>query len=292
QWAVSGHLYRRRRNFKTKNYIVVRGIKLKHFTDKDLNIVEPTAITFGKFDALHLGHQATFAYLKEVAAEKNLKTLALTFNPHPTAFFSKKSTALLLDPLEKRKLFASFGFDYYVEYTFDEAFSQMPPQAFMEDVLKRQLKCQALVLSEDARFGKGGCGDFALAYNLGKEIGIDAYTLPNLMQDNGEKISSNRLRSLITEGDFTLIKKLSGRNYSLNGYIIKKENFDGNIEIMPHADKILPPAGCYNTITTIGEKQYSSTTLISNESKIVKTTIKNFQGNISEDFVVIDFDTN
>ena len=262
---------------------------MKHFTDKNLNIAEPTAVTFGKFDALHLGHRAIFAHLKEVAAQKNLKSLALTFNPHPTAFFSKKSTALLLDSLEKCKLFADIGFDYYVEYTFDEVFSQISPHAFMEDVLKRQLKCQALVLSEDARFGKGGEGDFALAYNFGKKIGIDAYTLPNLLQDNGEKISSNRLRSLIAGGDFTLIKKLSGRDYSLSGYIIKKENFDGNIEIMPHADKILPPAGCYDTITTIGEKEYSSTTLISNESEIVKTTIKNFQGNISEDFVVINF---
>ncbi|MCL2235809.1 MAG: hypothetical protein FWB98_05150 [Defluviitaleaceae bacterium] len=214
---------------------------MKQFTDENVKIDKPVAVTIGKFDGLHRGHMALIEELKKVAARKNLATAVLTFSPHPMAFFTKTHMPLLLDPYEKAELFAKVGIDYYIRYKFDEVFASTPPEEFVERVLVNQLNAKTLVVTADYRFGKGGNGTVELAKKVGEQAGLDVHVIENVENYKNKKISSNLLRQLVADRDFALFSQLCGRPFTISG------KADGQGVIAPHPDKILPPNGEYKT---------------------------------------------
>ncbi|MCL2350696.1 MAG: hypothetical protein FWC67_04365 [Defluviitaleaceae bacterium] len=253
-----------------------------HFTSENLNITTDTAVCIGKFDGVHRGHIALIDELKRVAQNRGLSTVALTFAPHPIAFFSGKHLPLILDPQEKIEIFNKMDIDYYVEYKFDHAFAQTTPEDFLHKIVAGQLRAKALVVAEGYRFGKGGAGDVSTIKEICKGLGIEVSVIGHVVHE-GHKISSDYLRKLITEKDFGLIKKMLGREFSITGRTIGQ-----TLNMRPHADKILPQVGEYTTTINIGGKIYESTTTVT-ESNILETRISDFDKNINEETIVINF---
>ncbi|MCL2575246.1 MAG: riboflavin biosynthesis protein RibF [Defluviitaleaceae bacterium] len=236
------------------------------FTDKNVDITAATAVSIGKFDGVHRGHIALLDELKHVASKKGLKTLVLTFSPHPMAFFTGKHFPTILEPAEKLEIIRNLGIDYYVEYTFDAKFAQTEPEAFLRNILHDKLKGQAMVIAQDYRFGKMGKGNADLARKVGDELGIAVSAIPHILHD-GHKIGSEYLRKLITEKNFTLISELCGRDFCVSGIVGsgaqngRKMGFP-TANIKPHPDKILPPNSVYATTTIIDKIAYKSITNI------------------------------
>ncbi|MCL2854163.1 MAG: hypothetical protein FWE21_00930 [Defluviitaleaceae bacterium] len=227
---------------------------MKQFTNENVNIHRPTAITIGKFDGLHRGHVTLIEEMKKMATLQGLATAILTFSPHPMAFFTKTHMPLILDPHEKAELFGQLGIDYYIQYKFDENFAHTTPRDFIEKILCTQLNAKMLVVSSDYRFGKGGAGDVDFARKAGKDMGLEVHVIQNLLNQQQQKISSNLLRGLIMDKEFKLVAQLCGRPFFISG------KTDENGIITPHPDKILPPDGVYevdihghgNTVIKIG----------------------------------------
>ena len=215
---------------------------MEHITNENIKIDRPTAITIGKFDGLHRGHMTLINELKKMAVQSDLATAVLTFSPHPMAFFTKTHMPLILDPDEKAELFESLGIDYYIQYKFDENFASTSPEDFLEKILCGQLNAKMLVVSADYRFGKGGAGDVDLARKIGGKIGLKVHVIPDLLNHQHQKISSNLLRKLVAEKNFPLINQLCNRPFTIRGLV------DENGIIIPHPDKILPPDGEYEVI--------------------------------------------
>jgi len=222
-----------------------------HYTNENLNIVGKTAVAIGKFDGVHRGHMAIFAKLKQVAAERGLQTLVLTFSPHPMSYFTGKHFATILDPQEKAEIFQNLGIDYYVEFNFDDNFAQTTPGDFMRGILRERLNAQAMVVAEAYRFGAGGRGNVGLAREIGAPLGIDVYAIPHITH-NGHKIGSDYLRQLILEKNFAFMNDLCGRDFSVRGKV------EGGT-ITPHPDKILPPDGAYTTTIIAGGTAHKAT---------------------------------
>jgi len=259
-----------------------------HLTSQNIKINRPTAVAIGKFDGVHRGHMALLTKLKEVAQAQSLATLVLTFSPHPIAYFKKSPMPLLLDPKEKLELFDSIGFDYYLEYAFDEKFAQTEPEDFLKNVLFEQLQGRALVVAEGYRFGKNGRGTVELAKEVCEGLGIGFSSIGQVVHD-GHKISSDNLRKMIEECDFELFSKLCGRDFSISATVTHCNALGRTIgfptaNMLPHPEKLLPPNGVYASMVSLDGNLYKSITSIG-----FKPTIAD-KDELSVETHIFDFD--
>ncbi|MCL2753563.1 MAG: bifunctional riboflavin kinase/FAD synthetase [Defluviitaleaceae bacterium] len=275
---------------------------MKHFTGKSAIISAKTAVSIGKFDGVHRGHVAIFDELKRVAAEKDLKTLVLTFAPHPMSYFTGKHFQTILDPKEKFEIFQKMGIDYYIELDFDDEFAQTTPEMFMREILSKQLNAHAMVVAQEYRFGAGGKGNVELAKKVGAELGIDVFAIPHIVHD-GHKIGSDYLRKLILEKNFALMSELCGRSFYVTGKVVHgmknghKLGFP-TANITPHPDKILPPNGVYATTTLVDGVAYKSITNIGlrptvdaqNTTSTLETHILDYCGDLYGKFITVIFE--
>ena len=173
-----------------------------------------TAITIGNFDGVHLGHQAMIKQLKQIASEKNLKTLVMIFEPQPLEFFKAYDAPPRISSLrEKVEYLAELGVDYIVVAKFDNHFRSLSAENFAQ-ILKENLNAHSLILGDDFHFGKNrqGNSDFL------KQYGFHVTNLPTILLD-GERVSSTRIRQTLQAGDLALAAKLLGRPYSITGRV-------------------------------------------------------------------------
>ncbi len=126
-----------------------------------------TAVTIGNFDGVHLGHQAMIAQLKTVAAQKNLKTLVMLFEPQPLEYFKGYEAPPRISSLrEKVEYLTELGVDYIAVAKFDDQFRSMSAEGFAS-LLKDKLHAHSLVLGDDFHFGKNRQGNSEFLKNYG-----------------------------------------------------------------------------------------------------------------------------
>src|SRR5260370_31344366 len=100
----------------------------------------PSIATIGNFDGVHRGHQWVIAEVVARARSLGIKSVAITFDPHPARVLRPESSQPLITPLdEKRKLLAATRIDAVLILPFTEEFSRMPPRTFATDELQQVL---------------------------------------------------------------------------------------------------------------------------------------------------------
>ncbi|CAM4146883.1 riboflavin biosynthesis protein RibF [Acinetobacter pragensis] len=173
-----------------------------------------TAVTIGNFDGVHLGHQAMVSQLKALAAEHQLKTAVMIFEPQPLEFFKSYEAPPRITSLrEKVEYLSELGVDYIVVAKFDNAFRSLSAEEFAE-ILKTKLNTQSLVLGEDHHFGKNRQGNSEFL----RQYGFHVSDLQNI-EVNGERVSSTLIRQTLQAGDLAHAAKLLGRPYSISGRV-------------------------------------------------------------------------
>ena len=130
--------------------------------DQKLLIKAPTAISIGKFDGTHTGHQALLKELMKVAQEERLRTCVL--------ILKFGSTGVLTDEERKQKLY-DLGIDYCIELPFTEEMKNMSAEDFLEKILIGRYHMKAIVAGDDVSFGKGKRGDAAFLRAHANELG-------------------------------------------------------------------------------------------------------------------------
>ena len=126
------------------------------------------ALTIGNFDGVHRGHQAMLALLNNEARHRGLRSVVMSFEPHPRDWFAARAGQPELAPRriatlrDKLQELERCGVDEVVLLRFDEALASMPPLAFIEDVLVRRLNTRYVLVGDDFRFGARRAGDYAL----------------------------------------------------------------------------------------------------------------------------------
>ncbi len=194
-------------------------LKTKKLTEKDLPIREETACTIGNFDGFHIGHQKILQILKQKAEKENIKSVVITFDPHPKKFFKNQNVCTITN-LETRLAFLSkMGIDYMLVLRFDENFYKKSPEEFIQ-FLKDQLNCKLIVVGEDWRFGYKKAGDINIAKQLGEKLNIKVIPVKPQLKDS-KKISSTQIRELLKKGEVDRLKELLGRKYCIFGKIVK-----------------------------------------------------------------------
>ena len=175
----------------------------------------------------------------------------MTFVPHPKIFFKKTySNFNIITNNYKKNFLNSLGVENYIEYKFDKTLSNLDPVDFIEKILVKQLSVKKIVVGKDFRFGKDRKGDIAL---LKKLSGKHKYKLSIIDHVKNKKtnlkFSSSIIRKNINEGSFEKVSQALGRNWFMEGKIIKGNQKARLINFptanMKPGNHILPKKGVY-----------------------------------------------
>jgi len=175
--------------------------------------------TIGNFDGVHLGHQAVFRNLIERGRELGLPSVVITFEPQPQEYFAPGQAPARLTRLrEKLRAIEAAGIERVLLLEFNRRLAAMEAREFVEEILVQGLGVRFLYVGDDFRFGRGRHGDFQMLYDLGREHGFAVETM-HTFRLSEDRVSSTRVRELLTQGDLAAAAQLLGRPYRICGRV-------------------------------------------------------------------------
>lgn len=227
----------------------------KYLTDLKIN----TAVTIGNFDGVHQGHQVIIQRTINLAREISGQAVAISFASHTDNAFGQQPP-LLNQPVIRRELLAKMGLDALLEIEFDQQFAALLPEVFFQTWLVAGLKTRGIVVGYDFRFGSEGRGDFKLLQNLSSKKQIIVEQIPPV-SENGEIISSSKIRQLIATGNIELANKMLGYPFVITGEVVPGEQRGRNLgfptaNIHLEPTYLLPAFGVYLVDFEIVEGKY------------------------------------
>ena len=252
-----------------------------------------TCVSVGTFDGLHIGHRLILQALVQTAQAKGLKSLVLTFDPHPRkVLFPEKDLNLILSPEEKIEMFAATGVDYLVIHPFTKDFAAVSSSDFMNNVMVRQLGMRHLVSGFNNHFGCDRMGDVEVLKQYGRRFGFEVSRLDAAML-NGISASSTFVRNALLDGDVSAAASVLGYSYYISGTVVHGRHIGTQIgfptaNIQPDcADKLIPKTGVYAANVQVEGCLYQSVVNIGDNPTVSdshKTTIEayilDFHGDI------------
>lgn len=178
-----------------------------------------SAVTIGKYDAIHVGHQEIFSRLVDISKRSHLTSVVLTFDGHPNAVLDPKHIPLpILGPKLRAEYFSATGVDATLTIDFDSALSEMPARIFVEKYLIEKLNAKVVIVGEGFKFGAHGSGTCDTLRELAPEFGFEVIEVPSKRID-GEVVSTTAVRHALERGDVASAAKLLGRNHLTRGVI-------------------------------------------------------------------------
>jgi riboflavin kinase/FMN adenylyltransferase len=194
-----------------------------------VGVAPECALTIGNFDGVHRGHQAMLALLRNEAKHRGLPSCVLTFEPHPRDHFARRSgrddgaPARISTLRDKLGELARCGIDQAIVVPFNDRFSALTPQAFIDDVLVRGLHARYVLVGDDFCFGAKRAGDYAMLDAAGQAqpvgLGFDVARMRSY-EVHGLRVSSSAVRDALAAGDMTQAAALLGRPYSISGHVV------------------------------------------------------------------------
>lgn len=236
---------------------------------KDINnfIIEgSSAITFGKFDGVHLGHRQLISMIRQRARETGGKAVLFTFDVSPEVMLGHRPRKMLMTNAERKKLLQDMGIEILVECPFTEEIRNLSPEDFVREICLNRLHMKSAVIGDNFRFAKNRTGTPAVLKELGERLGFSVDILPQV-QVGGERVSSSRVRELLEEGRMEETAELLGYPYFVTGKIIHGRHLGHSlgfptINQRPDPSKMLPPSGVYFSLTQIGRRKLQGVTNI------------------------------
>lgn len=183
---------------------------MKVIADEKLYEGPGTVLVLGMFDGVHLGHRALIRRAVGIARARNLDAMVCTFDRHPLEVLRPEAAPQMLMTLEERlAAFAEMGADWALVKPFTREFSQVEPDAYLENLVAAA-RARAVVVGENYTFGRGGRGNAAMIRARAEELGYAPVVIQSVAEA-GKPVSSTRIRRLISEGRLERAAQLLGR---------------------------------------------------------------------------------
>lgn len=198
------------------------------------------------FDGVHLGHQALLSRTRELA--EGLPTIAVTFDPHPTAVVRPERAPLRLTTLERRiELLHEHGADEVRVLNFSSDMAAWTPQEFIDRVLVDELHAARVVVGENFRFGAKAAGDSELLIEVGQRQGFQAQCFALVRAD---QYSSSQARAYVARGLMREAADILGRPHEVSGTVTRGDQRGRDLGFptanVPVEDRyVVPPDGVY-----------------------------------------------
>ena len=259
-----------------------------------------TAVTIGKFDGIHRGHEYLISCIHN-KAQDGLKSVMVTFDQSPRVILGKeaKDDRNLVTPAERMMLLSKQGLDYLLELPFTQEIITMDAVDFITMLVER-LHMRYLVVGDDFHFGHHGSGDVLLLERLSDSLGFELQVVQKL-KDKTRDISSSYVREEIRLGHIDVANGLLGHPYFVWGEILHGNHIGTSmgiptINIVPPSDKLLPPFGVYVTTVEVEGRIYhgitdvgTKPTVTDNNEVVVETHILDFSSNIYGEHAMVRF---
>ena len=182
--------------------------------------VPDVVLAIGAFDGFHLGHQALVEATVREAGERGAESVALMFDPDPSAVVGRPEKSLL-GIEERAHALLQAGVDYVMVVDFDEALASCPAKDFLARHVLRFFTPASVHVGEDFRFGARGEGDTGTLEGLGDELGFSVHAHP-LVEVDGEPVSASRIRAALGSdgGGLDVASELLGRCHVARGVVV------------------------------------------------------------------------
>jgi riboflavin kinase/FMN adenylyltransferase len=198
-------------------------------------------VAVGNFDGMHRGHRAVIDRALDLAHEDRRPAIALTFEPHPRAFFRRDQPLFRLTPEpEKIRLLAAAGLDGVVVMNFDGKLAGVTAENFVAEVLVRRLSVVGVIVGTDFHFGKRRQGTPDFLQEQGEERGFEV-DLVRPVLFRGKPVSSSAIREALGRGEVEQAEKLLGHIWFVSGKVIHGEKRGRELGY-PTANLALDPA--------------------------------------------------
>jgi riboflavin kinase/FMN adenylyltransferase len=180
-------------------------------------IREPSVITVGSFDGVHLGHQSLFTQMNHYAKKHNYKSVVVTFNPHPQEVLQNKPDFFLINSFQQiLQLFEKFEIDIVYVIPFSIEFSKKTAIQFFEEDIFSKINVKAVFLGPNHHFGKQREGDVDTLNLLCKKRNIEIIVAQEFKVE-GVEVRSTLVRKYLKQNDRQKAEKLMGHGvYTMN----------------------------------------------------------------------------
>jgi riboflavin kinase/FMN adenylyltransferase len=208
-------------------------------------------VAIGTFDGVHVGHQLIIRRAIEMARERDLPAMALTFEPQPVAVLRPELRPAVLTHLARKcQLIEALGVDELLVAPFTRGFSRLRAERFAEMLCSAPVNADGIVVGQNFRFGHGGTGTAEWLSAFGRTRGLRVEVPEIVTCAEGKPISSTRIRRLVATGQVDAVIPLLGRRHSVEGVVVPGDQRGralgfptANLEIP--ADSAVPGRGVY-----------------------------------------------
>lgn len=234
----------------------------------------PSAVAIGKFDGFHIGHRAVLEHLIARAERDQLPTAVVTFDRNPLSVLRPEACPpALVSSAQKLDLLASSGVDATLLIAFTRAFSEVPADEFVRQVLVDALAARVVYAGRDFRFGARGEGDIEVLRALGTEHGFEVVAHDDVTVSDeagvARRTSSTWVRDLLQEGRVREARGLLGRSHRIRSIVVHGEQRGRELgyptaNLSPEIEGMLPADGVYAAWALADGKRYGAAVSIGN----------------------------
>ncbi len=224
----------------------------------------PTVVSVGNFDGVHQAHRRVLAEVVRRAREIGARSLAVTFDPHPTRVLRPDVAPRLITPTwAKIRLMQETGLDGLLVLPFTRDLSLMSPREFAEHVLAKALRAREVHEGFNFHFGRRARGHVEQLREFGRELGFDVRIYPAL-KIRGEVVSSSRIRELLADGQVSRARALLGRVFSIVSTPGRGRGYGHKYTVptinLSRYDELVPRNGVYITRTRMNGEVFDAVT--------------------------------
>lgn len=255
-------------------------MKVTRLPDVERIRPSPRRVAVGTFDGVHLGHREVIRGSDTV----------LTFEPHPTAVIRPDAAPrLLTDFARKAQLVASLGVQELVVIPFDAQFAARSAQDFLDDVLVGRLAATHVAVGENFRFGHKAQGDPDL---LRSDARFET-RVAELVEIDGEIVSSSHIRGLVLGGAVEYAGRLLGDPFTLAGEVVQGDRRGRELgyptaNLVPSTAFVTPGHGVYAArATTSTGATYAAAvsigvrpTFVTGRGELIEAYLLDFSGDL------------
>lgn len=245
--------------------------------------------TIGFFDGVHKGHQFLFAQVCEMAEQEGLQPLIVTFDQHPRAVLQNDYIPQLITSLEERKaLLQQYAEVLVLPFGQIQALTAQQFMSFLKD----EYDVQKIVMGYDHRFGADRLSQIQDYRFVAQSIGMEIIKQGEYI-DGEWHVSSTEIRQALLNGNVVVANELLGRNYTLNGVVVRGKGIGHTIgfptaNIQPETpEKIIPKSGVYAVQARTNTSSWMPAILnigtnptIGNNQQTIELHIPNFADNL------------
>lgn len=219
-------------------------------------------VATGFFDGVHLGHRFVLSQLMEAASQRGDEAMVVTFWPHPRNVLQNdaRDFRLLTCMEEKKALLADAGISRVEVITFTRDFSRLTAEQYIREYLIGKFSAKAVLLGYDNRIGSDRSTPEQTA-TLARSLGLDVIVAEKYRDEEGNAISSTRIRNSLAAGDIEAANAMLGYEYNIRGVVVAGNRIGRTIGF-PTANmrlyeplKMVPGGGVYLVrVETVGRK--------------------------------------